>query len=782
MLKNYFVIGWRNLMKHKLFSFINIAGLGIAIPFSLLCLIQVVAVFEADNFHPYPGRTYRIITDVKETNGSKTEYATSPFALSGILKTDYPFVEKATRVVRGANWGLTSNIKKINVNPIYVEPAFFEMFSFPLEKGTLPELPNTLVITHEMAEVFFGTENPVGRTLTHPDYGAFTVSGVLKPYKRGTHFRSDVMVSMKTFQQFSKGNLNKDLSAFTYVLVKPQSDKKNLDAALSAIADNTNKEIAQSKEVFHYRKQLITDISPAFEKLENNAYVESYRDMAVNLAMAIAIILLAAFNYINLTLARSLSRAKEVGIRKVTGALRYQLVTQFVCEAILIALLALVAGYLILNLMKQFIHLRWITWEVDNNIALWIVFILFTVFVGIIAGFFPARILSGFQPVKVLKGTISPVSFGKMGFRKGLVVIQLVATCCFVFLIGSMFGQFEYMATDNENFNRKNIYNISIAGNYKLLQNDIALNKNVERIGLVSTPFGGTSSTCFIKKENTGENGVANYYAANADFITNMNLRFVAGKNLPESTGDSASNFVVVNEKAVFAMGLGTPQEAIGKSIFLNNEKMVVVQGVVKDFCYSIYQFETQPLVMQHNPAQFHVLSIKTKNDLARNDFKADMHAVWKRYNPYDEFSYSDYERELYNRYYPGADMQFMGMISFVVFIISIMGLIGMVTYNTEKRLKEIGIRKVLGASVSVIIKELSVGFLKLIAISGAICIPLGYIVSNSVINVFAFNDGVNFTLLLILFCIIFLIALSTVIIKTGTAAAANPVRSLRTE
>lgn len=780
MLKNYFVIGWRNLMKHKLFSFINIAGLGIAIPFSLLCLIQVVVVFEADNFHPYPDRTYRIITDVKEANGSKTEYATSPFALSDILERDYPFVEKATRVVRGSAWGLTSNIKKINANPIYVEPSFFEIFSFPLEKGTLPELPNTLVITHDMADVFFGTENPIGKTLTHPDYGAFTVSGVLKPYKRGTHFRSDVMVSMATFKDFDR--YKNDLSAFTYVLMNPNSDKKNLDAALAMVAANTNKEISQSKLIYHYDKQLVSDISPAFKKLQNNAYVESFGDMTVNLVMAVAIILVAAFNYINLTLARSLSRAKEVGVRKVTGALRYQLVSQFVCEAVLISFLALIVGYVILNLMKEFIHLHWISWEADNNIALWIVFILFTIFTGILAGFFPARILSGFQPVKVLKGTISPVSFGKMGFRKGLVVIQLVATCCFVFLIGSMFSQFQYMATDNENFNRKNIYNLSIAGNYRLLQNDIALNKNVETIGLVSTPFGGTSSTCAVKKDNTAENIQANYYAANGNFITNMNLKFVAGTNLPESTGDSASNFVVVNERTLFALGLGTPREAIGKSIFLNNEQMVMIQGVVKDFCYSIYQFATQPLIMHYNPAQFHVLSIKTKNDMVAKDFKADMQLIWKKHHPYDEFSFSDYEKELYNRYYPGADMEFMGMISFVVFIISIMGLIGMVTYNTEKRLKEIGIRKVMGASVPVIIKELSGGFLKLIIISGAICIPLGYILSNSVINVFAFNDGVNFKLLLMLFCVIFLIALSTVIIKTAMAAVANPIRSLRTE
>lgn len=163
-------------------------------------------------------------------------------------------------------------------------------------------------------------------------------------------------------------------------------------------------------------------------------------------------------------------------------------------------------------------------------------------------------------------------------------------------------------------------------------------------------------------------------------------------------------------------------------------------------------------------------------------DLKADMQLIWKKHNPYNEFSFSDYEKELYNRYYPGADMQFMGMISFVVFFISIMGLIGMVTYNTEKRLKEIGIRKVMGASVPTIVKELSIGFLKLIMISGAICIPLGYLVSNSVVNVFAFNDGVNFRFLVILFCIIFFIALSTVIIKTAAAAITNPVKSLRTE
>lgn len=784
MIKNFLKVAWRNLWKNKLFSFINIVGLGLAIPFALLSLIQVQSAYEFDNFHPYPERTFRIITDVTDNVGTKTKHALSPVFAAEQLKQGYPYIDQSTFVVREFGWQLNNRLKTIDVNSIYVEPAFFDMFGFQFEKGSLPVEPNTLVLTKEKAEVFFGTGDPVGRTLSHPEFGEFTVTGVLKPYKRNTHLRSDVMVSMATYNGLSKEPAPTALTGFTYVLLRPGIKEKNLDAALTAIASKVNKRAAalSLKEKLHFRKQHITKLAPDFENLRGNSYVESLLDLSVNFGFAMALLLLAGFNYVNLTLARSLSRSKEVGIRKVAGALRYQLLWQFICEAILVALLALVVGFIMLKLIEQFNYVNWFTWEVDNKLVIWAVFILFAVFIGMLAGFIPARILSRFQPAKVLKGTVSPASFGKMGLRNSLVVVQFVASSLFIFLTATLYSQFKYMATDNENFNREKIYNISFNGDPRVLKNEIAAHQSVERIGSVSTPFGGVSAQCGIRKNNQEQNWEASYFAADADFVANMNLQLLAGDNLPQSISDSVSDFVLVNEQTLASLGLGTPHEAIGKTILINNNRPVTIQGVVKDFCYYVYQFATKPLVLQYNPEQFHVLSIKTKTKVDEAVFKSEMNRIWKKHHPHEELAFSNYQQELYDRYFPGEDMRFMGMFCVVVLVIALMGLLGIVTYHTERRVKEIGIRKVMGASVAAIIKELSKSFIKLIVIAAGIALPLGYLAGYFFIHLFAYNDGIDILMLGVLFCGIFSIALFAIIYKSMQAAVANPVKNLRTE
>ncbi|MFN8353103.1 MAG: ABC transporter permease [Spirosomataceae bacterium] len=787
MLYNYLKIAIRNLWKNKLFSVINIMGLGLAIPFALLALLHLQSTFEFDNFHPDSERIYRIITNEVSPQGGTTKYASSPYLLAEQLKNNYACVEKATKVVRDFNWELNTPFKNLRVNTIYVEPTFFELFGFKLAKGSVPVEPNTLLLSQEAAERFFGDTNPIGQLLVHPTYGAFKVTGVLKHFKAQTQFKSDVMISMATYDRLHPDAIKPqawgDYPTHTFVKLLSNAKPEALDAAVLSIAKSTNQHLVAMHKTNLFRKQALASISPSTEELRFNPYVDSMQDIYFNFGIPLMILLLAGFNYTNLTLARSLSRSKEVGVRKVMGALRFQLIFQFIGEAIIIAFLALSVGVLMLYTMKESIHVQWVTWEVDNQLAIWLIFIAFTLLLGMVAGVIPASILSKFRPVEVLKGALTPVSFGKVNFRKVLIVIQFVVTMGFIFQIGHMYNQFNYMATENENFNRKGIFNISLLDhNYQRLIDEISKNKNVEKIGLTSMPFGSFPSQQAFKAKQNDENQSTFYYAVDKNFIENMQLSFVAGQNFPVTTSDSTSRFVLINQKAVERLRLGSPKEAVGKTIFLNNTNEVQIVGVVKDFCHFHYQYKQEPLVFQFNPALFGVLTIKVNQATAPDTFLANMKAIWKKYYPYQEMGYSWFEKDLYDRYYPAEDMKMMGAASFVIFVIALMGLLGMVTYSTEKRFKEIGIRKVMGASVWEVVKILSWSFLKLLLIASTIAIPIGLLEGSFLNSVFVYNNGINLSLMMMFLLTVLLVAVMTIAYYTTKAALMNPVKSLKTE
>ncbi|MBP6795819.1 MAG: ABC transporter permease [Saprospiraceae bacterium] len=788
MWSNYLKIAWRSLFKHKLFSFINILGLGLALPFALIALMQIQSTYESDNFHPYVDQTYRILSNVKPHQGQEATYASTPFMLAERLKSDFPFIENATKVVRQFDWELTNKIKTLKVNPIFIQPAFFSIFGFSIEQGSIPVEPNTLVITKEKAIAFFGTSDPIGMIISHPTYGDLKIVGLLKPFKRNTHFRSDVMVSMSTLE---KNGLQKPTlaewsnfnDAFTYIQLNKLSGPKTLNAALKTVAEKIypSRDAMADKITFSY--QSLNNISPDTKDLRNNPYVEDHLDLMVNFSFAIMLLALAGFNYINLTLAKSLARAKEVGVRKVTGALRHQLIGQFLSESIIVALLSLLVGYFILQWMKIYVHVSWFTWEVDRPWLLTIFFICFTIITGAIAGALPAWLLSGFQPVSVLKGAINPMSFGKIGFRKGLVVLQFVVTACFIYMIGHAYHQFHFMATDNINYNRKNIVNISLPDkNYQNLIYDIKSNKYIEKVGLTSTPFGYNALTGGIRKDLQSEFLPTNYYAANAEFIENMKLTLLAGANLPHSSSDSADHRVLINEQTAYALGWMNPAAAIGQSFYYNSSAPLIVTGVVKDFCYADYQYGRQPLIIQHQPSLFKVASLKIKDGFTKEILTADLTSIWKIHHPYDDFAYSWYEQELYDQYYPGADMNFLGFISLIVMVIAVLGLLGIVMYTTEKRVKEIGIRKVLGAELKDIIQVLSLSFIKLLIIAFLIAIPIGYISGRILLSVFTFHDGISYKMMITVSVVLFFIALLTILANALRSTFTNPVKSLRTE
>ena len=789
MLKNYFKIAYRNLLKNKLFSFINVVGLGIAFPFALLSLIQLQSSYEFDNWHEDRDRIFRVITDKMDEHGSEINYASSPFLLEHELKNTFPGVEKSTKVVREFNWSLSNRLKTDDVSSLYVEPSFFEIFDFPLEKGQLPLEPNTLVLSHEQAEWFFGDTDPVGKSLHHPTYGEFKVKGVLKANKPKTQFKSDVMISMASFDRIHPSAVHSDswtdLNSHTFVKLSPHVSAASLASNLAGFSKDITTNFTHKKgSDLNFRLQSLEDVSPAIERLEFNPYVEDLQDIYFNFSIPLMILLLAGFNYINLTLARSLNRSKEVGVRKVMGALKKQLIFQFLAESVLVSVLALALGLLILWQMKMHVHVQWITWEVDNVYIIFLLVGVFTVLLGLLAGLIPSFIMSKFQAAKVLKGDVGPVGFGKVGFRRVLSVIQFTVTMAFIFQIGHLYNQFNYMATENDSFDRKGQYNLSLKdGQEKAIYNDLSRLNEIENIGYTSQIFGNMPANIALTADQSEGSHNSFYYAVDRGFIENMDLKFLAGENLPFSKSDSAGNLVIINETAVRKLRLGSASESIGKQLIMADDQRVQVIGVVKDFCNFNYQLELQPLVMQYNPGMFAAMNIKTAGVKDRDAFESQLMAVWKQEHPFEEAYGTWLDTQLYERYYPAEDMKIMGMASMVIFMIAIMGLLGILTYTNERRIKEIGIRKVMGAQIAEIVKMMSWSFIKLLLIATLIAVPFGVFAGFFMSEyLFKFNNGINFLYMINIVFTVIGIALAMVVYASYKSSVVNPVKSLRSE
>lgn len=790
MLKTYLKIAIRNLWKHKLFSFINITGLGLAMAFCFMQLIQVQSTFEKDSFHPYPDRTYRIITDATANDGEVHSLASTPFPLGEKLRNEQSVIEKTVRINRSFGGNLSNGIKTLRTSGHYAEPSYFEVFGFPLEKGRPSTEPWTVVLTHEMAERFFGNADPVGKTLTNAEIGTFTITGVLKPLtKFQTHLKTDIVVSMATLPLVNPALKNDDwqhYNTYTFALLTKGSSREALDQALAGVAADNKKTVRfQDIKGHAFRTQALSEISPDWEGLLDNPYVEPIWKMGVSLLIPLIIIVLAGFNYINLTLTRSLSRAREVGVRKVAGAKRWQLVNQFLVETIVVAFLALGIGYVGLVFMKSYIHVGWLTWEVNDTRVLWAIFIGFALFTGFFAGILPARILSSYQPVQILKGEMAPTGIGKLGFRKTLTIIQFVVALVFMTGTGIMNSQFEYMATDNQNFNRKNILNIPLApeSDFRLLANEMAREAGVKRVGLTSATFNegsGKAKLSRLSAKNTGDQQDTFIYATDGNFIENMKLTFIAGDNVPASS-DTTVHFVVLNQKAAQSLGWKDPKEAVGQTIMLN-QTQVIVSGIVKNFCIMRYELPVSPLILAFDPQEIKVLSLEVTDGIDRDRLTAALGSIWKRYHPHESFVHSWYEDQLYEDYSENGDQKVTDLLVLVVFAIAAMGLLGMVTYSTAKRVKEVGVRKVMGASVTQIMRLLSASFIKMILIAAAIAIPIGYALGSLFLNIFTYHAPLGPGVFLTCIGSLVSIGLLTIGIQTYKAAVTNPADTLRND
>ncbi|GAB3958952.1 ABC transporter permease [Spirosoma harenae] len=786
MLHNYVKIAWRNLLKYKLFSFINIIGLSLAIPSALMALIQIVNYYEYDKFHQNEDRIFRVITDEKHKDGIIENWASSPVPLAQYASEKLAGIEKATTLVRDFDWFLSSGIKTKNIHAIYTDQSFFQLFTFPLEKGSYPVEPNTIVLTHETAQWFFKDTNPIGHTLEHPKQGSFKIVGVLKPFNpQKTQFRTDVFVPIANYLAITtRSNDWPELNAHTFLKVAKGVTADNLNEQLAKTSATINSLLGSSAgKKLVFKGQNLADISPAKDILKNDPYIQDVRSISINFAFQLIILLLASLNYINLTLARSMNRSREVGVRKVAGATKFQLVGQFLIESVLVSYIALSFGLLILWLIKNYLHVSWLTWDIDHLAYLILIFFVFNLLLGLLAGASPSLILSSFQPVKVLKGSIAPASFGKIGFRKSLIVVQFTIALVYVFFIGHSYHQINYMASDNENYQRNHILNVNlIADQYKPFAAEVNTLKDVQRVGYTSLTFGNRPTPSTIKNVKSETSHSTFYYAVDHNFIETMGLKFVAGKNLAASHAEQSSPLIVINQKAVEKLALGSAQEAIGKLVVLHDTLSATIVGVVANFCHYDYERKIEPLVFQYQPSLFRVMCIKTSPVNDRKTVEADLESLWNKYTPQQEMNMSWLDKDMYERYFPRDEMQLMGIEGVVILVIALLGLIGILTYSLEKRAKEIGIRKVIGATTTEIITLISNEFIKLLAMAAIIAIPCGIAIGLYMNTYFVFNNGLNFWIMGSLLLLVVGVALGAVGYFSRAATQTNPARTLKAE
>lgn len=786
MLKNYLKIAWRNLFKNPLFSFINIFGLSLSIYVCMLVMVQVKDELSYDLFHPHPQRTYRIIADVVENKNNKQyKLASTPLPLISELSGQKDIVEQAVQLYPALKGKASNGDKELYINGAFTDPSFFKVFGFKLFSGdqnTAFEATNGIVLTSETAAKFFGKTDPVGKTLSFDKTGVFQVTGVLEKKPGKSHLDFDAYASSKAITQLEKAkvlppllnNWNSMNNAYSYVVLKKGISEKTLNKILQQIASKPELKSGDGK--FNFISQSLTKITPGTDGIYNEPGKGTVWAKLLTVIGAGLIILIAAgFNYTNLTIARALSRAKEVGIRKASGASRFQIFFQYIIEAVLIALLALVFAYLLFVGFKP---------GEEVPLSLVLTFFLFTIITGTIAGAFPAWVLSSFKPVNVLKNISTQKIFGNLSLQKGLMVFQFTLSLIIIIFLSAYYRQFSYLKTLDLGFYSKNIITIPFSGKDKVFVNEVSRLTGVGQVYRVSENFGlrqSGSVPVFQSKTTVNQGILSDYYFIEPSTVTVQRLKLIAGENFFEKKEYIKEKSILINEKAVGAFGFKNAVSAVGKTVWLNDSTPVEVIGVIKDFYHIGAARRITPLVLRNKSDAFNYLNIEV-NAADKEQVIKQISTVWNKLNAHTPFTYEWLDKKIANREDQSDAYATMGFLAFITVSIASLGLLGLVVYTVETRQKEISIRKVIGASISELMLLLSKGFLKLLLISGLIAMPIGYIISFFFLQNFANRVPFGLGTLLLSFLFLLLIGLFTILSQTYKASSENPVKNLRNE
>ncbi|MDZ4148222.1 MAG: ABC transporter permease [Flavobacteriaceae bacterium] len=810
MLKNNFKIAFRNLLKNKGYSAINIFGLAMGLASCLLIALYVTDELSYDRYNLHADRIYRINTDFRIGGGDMHMTQTSDM-MGELLKKDYPQVEESTRIYTSSGSKLIKKGNEFINEPrvANVDSTFFNVFTLPVIEGDTKSAlnePNTVVITESTAKKYFGSTNVLGKTVEVKNEETTTpykITAVIKDIPHNTHFNFDFLFSMKNVD-YSWGQLTSH-NFHTYLLLKPGTDYKLFEKNFSkymelymlpAIQQFINvknmDELKKSGTYINYSLIPLTAIH-----LHSNYSFEitpsgNIQYVYIFSAVALFILILACINFMNLSTARSAKRAREVGIRKVLGTERKTLIFQFLAESTLTAFISLIIAlgiaYLVLPLFNN-VAAKSLSVNDLFGVQILPLLVLLPFVVGLLAGSYPALFLSKFKPIVVLKGNANS-GFKKSNLRNVLVVFQFSASIILIISTLIVYSQLQYIQTKKLGFNKDQVLIIDDA---HALNNNLQAFKN-EVLAMQGVSSGTLSSFLPVANSSRSDNTYSKEavmdlkssidmqtWWVDYDYIKTMGMEIVQGRNFSKDYGTD-SNAILITETTAKLLGY---DNAVGKNIYVpsDNTSLTSLQiiGVVKDFNFESLRQKLGPLCMRLSDsgglASFKVTAADTKNLIAQVEEK------WKTLAPGMPFRYrfmSDSFDEMYR------SEQRAGTVAMVfatlAILIACLGLFGLVTYMAEQRNKEIGIRKVLGASVSNVVTLLSKDFLVLVLIAAVLAFPLAWWVMHKWLQDFEYRININVWFFVIAGVSALLIALITVSFQAIKAAIANPVKSLRTE
>lgn len=794
MFKNYFKIAARSLAKNKLTTFINIFGLGLSMSVGLMILVRTMDALSYDTFHPHPDRTYRITSEYHSKNGERWQMASSPLPLANSIYQKNG--QAVANVYPALNGKAIANGKELYVNGAFTEPSFFSIFGFSFVEGSAAALkePNSIILKKETAEKFFGTTKVIGKSIRFDNGTVFLIQGVLNTPPGKTHLNYDAYASFNTVPALEKNKLLADKStdwfafntAYTYILPGKKSDKVVLQSQLNSIArklNNLNKE-----GVVSFRLQPLNEISPGRESLANdNAAGTSWTKIYVEGGIALLILLAACFNYTNLTIARALTRAKEVGIRKIVGAKRSQIFIQYVFESVLLSLLALAFAWILLSFVIRYAPFNddyeFIPSAFHYSASFITATILYALFAGVLAGSAPAWILSSFKPLRVLKNLSTARILGKVNLQKSLIVFQYSLSLVVIIFLFVFYKQFSFMANADPGFKRDNVMVVPLNGRDEAIAaQQLSSLSGVQSVSATSANFtkrfNGMNTPAWLTNKKDEIN--LNYYFANPDFITNMNIKIVAGNNFPPNTDVESEKYILINEKAATALGFKSLDAAVGSNVWIDDSTQLIVSGILKDFHYEGAGRPIKPLAIRTRKDAYGYLYVDASGN--RKNLSERTENILNAKSKFSPVEVSWLSDELEKSNSQAATISLLGYLGFIALAIATLGLLGLVTYTVEVRHKEISVRKVIGASSGELVKMLSKGFVKLLFIAGLIAMPIGWFLAMMFLQNFDYR--VQFGVANVLMCFVFLlgIGLFTIISQTYKAATANPVESLRSE